>query len=422
MIRSRIAAVAVGMLSIGLVGPAPAQTDDMRLVAAEPLAGNPVALPAFAEFHLVGGYETVVTDGRSVVAITVDRPGAAVVPVLTSYETILWELDATPGTEIVAVLADGSEQRPDILTALDVPVRQLDLPPFYRHDSANFGASLQRLREEFGMDRAAGVVSDYRLPASITISEVQRGSPHLDPDWPQPTQADPAVRVSLLTGDGTLQDWTLTGPPDGRFNAPVPPHTVVRSPDGAHIYEFANNAMVIRSIETDETRIVPMPSDMERVSWPQGIAYDTRRDEVALVTLGGEGFLYRFDAGTEQWIGARSMDNFDLYTLAYDPVEDLYVGIGEWWRSGPGMSIIAVLPGGTPSPRVLVQPELVGFARVAGVDPGDRRLDRNVWLIPTERGYLFFAWTDDRGGPGLWWLPRGATSAALTYRSDALAE
>lgn len=434
-----IAAGLVGCVLIMVLGwPASAQEDGVRLVPAEPLAANPVSLPEAVEFHIVAGYGAEVVGGRSVVTISVDRPDTAVALVLTSYESILWGLEATPGTRIAAVFVDSHERHPHVETALDVPVRQLDLPRSYRTDDARFGELLRTLQREFQMDRAASALSANAIPNEVTISRVEGSNPHLDPDWPQPTAADPTARFSLLRLDGQLHEWTLTGPVDGPPGVAFPLNAPVRSPDGARIFQFFDHAMVVRDLETDEIRSVPIPPGMVSVSWPQGIAYDTRRDEIALVTTGGggEGFLYRFDAEAEQWIDASSIGRDDkLYTLAYDPIDDHYVGMG--FRRG--LTVIAIPAGSGGRPNVIQAADLVGPSRVLGVNARVSEVDigRLIWLVPTERGYVFLGTRSVPGSPGgrsergsqgeraiqaIWWMPRGSSAAALTYREETDAQ
>ena len=214
MIRSTATAPLGLMLIATLMWPAAAQ-EETRLIPAVPLAENPLSLPEETEFHIVGGYEAEVVDGRTVVTVAVDRPGSVVALVLTSHEPILWQLETAAGTDVAAVFVDSYELQPHVETMLEVPVRQLDLPYLIAVEDEHFGELLQILRQEFGVTRVASAQSRYSLPPRIEVDRADTGDPPLDLDWPQPTAADPTVRFSLLTAYGQMHDWTLTGPVDG---------------------------------------------------------------------------------------------------------------------------------------------------------------------------------------------------------------
>ena len=210
MIRPIVAKMVGLLLIMGATWFAFAQNSSLRLVPAEPLAANPVSLPEAVEFHIVTGYEADVADGRSAVTILVDRPDAAVALVLTSHDAILWRLEATPGTSISAVFVDSHRRHPHVEMALDVPVRQLNLPNYFHPEDARFGDLLRILEQHFRLDRVASVYSEYRLADRVIIDRVEANAPHFETDWPRPTAADPTVRFSLLADDGLAMQYDRT--------------------------------------------------------------------------------------------------------------------------------------------------------------------------------------------------------------------
>ena len=426
MIHSHFTRLVGFLLIIGVGWPASGQESGVRLIPAEPLVANPVSLPEAVEFHIVTGYRTEIVDGRSVVTVTVDRPGAAVALVLNSHASILWRLEATLGTTIVAVFVDSHIRLPHVETTLDVPVRQLDLPSSYERDDARFNRLLQTLQTALHMDRAATIQASHTIPGTIVIREakdsaLEESNRHPDPtELPEPTAADPAVRFWLTARDGERQEWTLTGPIDGRFGAAVPPDSVLLSPNRGRTYRFSSSAMVVVDAETNEVRSIPMRPGMPTVTGSPPIAYDTRRDEIALVTSGSRrtgGFLYRFDAGAERWIDVRPIGNYGIGTLAYDPVDDRYLGIHRVHVRGRSELFLVDVPAGTGGmPRIIMQPELVGLDQFLDADGLDILLLWNLWLVPTERGYVFLSVRSRRV---IWWLPRGSSTAELTFSEAA---
>ena len=78
------------------------------------------------------------------------------------------------------------------------------------------------------------------------------------------------------------------------------------------------------------------PDGFPPFSWPTGVVYDVDLDIVTVVTLGGEGFFYRYDARKKQWLDYRSLNNIDITSIAYDPQAKRYVA---WTSEGALLSL-----------------------------------------------------------------------------------
>jgi hypothetical protein len=63
-------------------------------------------------------------------------------------------------------------------------------------------------------------------------------------------------------------------------------------------------------------------SGVPELSWPMGMAYDSKRDRVLLASLGGEGFLYAYSPAAQRWSVVASMDNRDVNCLVYHAADD----------------------------------------------------------------------------------------------------
>ena len=97
------------------------------------------------------------------------------------------------------------------------------------------------------------------------------------------------------------------------------------SADGEKIYRQKYNGIEIFDKKTGRQEYFELPYWLPELSWATDIAYDSQRDLVSMVSLGGEGYFYRFDAKQRRWLDARSLYNIDLKSLTYDPVADRYV-------------------------------------------------------------------------------------------------
>ncbi|MEM6614643.1 MAG: hypothetical protein AAF652_20850 [Cyanobacteria bacterium P01_C01_bin.72] len=110
-----------------------------------------------------------------------------------------------------------------------------------------------------------------------------------------------------------------------RANDSVTPIGMAISPDGREIYRLTKSGISIFNRNTGEYHNFDLPLNFPRLSWGTDLAYDSRRDLVSLVSFGGEGYLYRFDARQRRWLDVRSLDNIDLKSLTYERTLDRYV-------------------------------------------------------------------------------------------------
>ncbi|QYX57831.1 hypothetical protein K1T73_05435 [Roseovarius sp. SCSIO 43702] len=60
-----------------------------------------------------------------------------------------------------------------------------------------------------------------------------------------------------------------------------------------------------------------LPPEAPEVSWPMGAAHDPEGGMLWGITLGGEGYLYRYDIAKNEW-SARSMQGYDAGGLIFD--------------------------------------------------------------------------------------------------------
>ena len=97
------------------------------------------------------------------------------------------------------------------------------------------------------------------------------------------------------------------------------------SPDGEKVYRQKYDGIEVIDKKTGRQEYFELPYWLPELSWATDIAYDSKRDLVSMVSLGGEGYFYRFDAKKRRWLDAQSLYNMDLKSLTYDPTSDRYV-------------------------------------------------------------------------------------------------
>lgn len=145
------------------------------------------------------------------------------------------------------------------------------------------------------------------------------------------------------------------------------------APDGKTIYQKTNNGIKTIDQKTGKQKNYVLPPEFPQLSWGTDVTYDSKRDLVTLASLGGEGYLYRFDAIKRRWQDMRSLDNFDVKSIAYDQELDRYVAWTEDFGHSKGKLLFIAGTG-----------ELLGQKNISDRMKGFHNLhDRNSQTLPT---------------------------------------
>jgi hypothetical protein len=140
------------------------------------------ALAEGAQLVLLSGYTAGQPAGP--VRVVLDQRGARVLLVLASYETVAWQLDVRPGTQLVAVVV--SAYRAVALAGHgDAPAYRLALPCAPTSGSAAFQDLMQVLQTKLGRSRPDVFRGYVRLPEQVAIASCASASGAAAP--PQPT-------------------------------------------------------------------------------------------------------------------------------------------------------------------------------------------------------------------------------------------
>lgn len=188
------------------------------------------------------------------------------------------------------------------------------------------------------------------------------------------------------------------------------------SADGTKIYRLADNGIKLTDRQTGREKYFSLPRQFPRLSWGMDIAYDSKRDIVSIVSLGGEGYFYRFDARKGRWQDVRSLNNVDIKSLAYDPTYDRYVAWAEDFGQNKG-KLLFLSDRGKLLYQENISDRMMGF---------DRLYDRhNEELPPVEifaRGNkLALIAHSGHSIQSIWHYDMDANTTKLTYRSPNLA-
>ena len=181
--------------------------------------------------------------------------------------------------------------------------------------------------------------------AALSLAAI--GAAHQSPTK-QPT-LDSTFPAILFTPTGTQPyefsaaygDFTLAGPKTDALK-PLPKgiRHVAYDKAGKQLYGVSNHEVYQVDLTKGEKIQLTPSDDLPRLSWTCGIAFDTKRERVVVVTLGGVGHLYSYAPKTGKWAMIAEMDNLDLAALAYDAKEDRLFGL--YQRAGESSPTIGV--------------------------------------------------------------------------------
>jgi hypothetical protein len=63
------------------------------------------------------------------------------------------------------------------------------------------------------------------------------------------------------------------------------------------------------------------------MSWPDGVAWDSKRNRVVITSHGGVGYMYSYEPDANKWSLITDMRNTDLCSFTYSSEEDCYFGL-----------------------------------------------------------------------------------------------
>ncbi|MFC4159382.1 hypothetical protein [Chitinimonas lacunae] len=348
------------LMLLGMCGLSAVQAAETPVVVETPNSAVPATPPATlaqdAEIALVSGYEPKSSDNR--VQVLVDRPGKSVVLVLTSYEKIMWHVTVTPNTKLQAVLF-GSYKKSQVTLGGQTKLYRVALPYAYEAGNQKFVELLGQLNQWFGVRKVDAFYGAYSLPAQVQIRQTVKSNEALALDGPASQPSPVNFSFDLVGQDYSRVKWTPSGPAGQNTAHAVLDGRIVLSPDGATVYQVINEQLVLQSPATQAKTVIEVPGNYPDFSWVTGLAYDSRRQTVAIATLGGEGFLYRFDAAGKRWLGVQSLNNLDLHGLSYDAKNDRYLA---WERYQE--QLVFLTPKGQLLDTHALKGKLAGFERL----------------------------------------------------------
>jgi len=149
-------------------------------------------LASGAQLVVIAGF----TAGRpdAPVRVVLDRCGARIVLLLASYETVAWQLDVRPGTQL-AVVVVGAYRAVALAGHGAAPAYRLALPCATDAGGAAYQDLRQVLRARLGRSEPDVFRGYIRLPEQVAISGSEGG--RRSPCGPDPAGAEMTTVIGL---------------------------------------------------------------------------------------------------------------------------------------------------------------------------------------------------------------------------------
>jgi hypothetical protein len=335
------------------------------------LTNKAAPAPALAnepEVHVVGLYQgtTPVVDLR----IT-DRP---IILILCAYEPVTWDLRIARNVRLERVILGGYHaQSLAAVAAGELPALKVDVYTHdthsrdyfyaYRKDADGYAQAERTMRKLAGRDLAtfqgeyeyAG--NPFVLAPADPAFQAQRVLAELEPVYraataherEQQAVALRRLRFTAVTyanvGPGRIVarvgEFSPLGPvdeakrvdlPQGMNRVAIDPPNAARK--DAMYYGIAGRSAAVRTdlkVDPATNQVQPtkldLPAELPKLSWPCGMAFDTKRHRAVMTSLGGVGHMYAYDVATGTWSLLGDMNNVDLDAFTYSAKEDCYYGL-----------------------------------------------------------------------------------------------
>jgi hypothetical protein len=323
------------------------------------LDGTDTSTARPAELHMVGVYEGAFPNGPrkfGLVTVSVEATDHPITLSLSAYESVRWDIRLAAGANLQRVILSGNGEQE--LTSVPAGVeaekhtQEKGDPAFfyaYKKDTPNYARATKLLHDWTGLEvstfQGAYRANGERIvigPSNVDW-HLQRVLKQLDPIYLESSayeravarQGVPPVRftairwnaIQLGHASGELVDFTAAGPIDGTAH-PLPHFShIAIDPRGPTYYGITGRGLVTLDLKTQQRSDLPIQGDLPRLSWPCGLAFDTKRNRLILTSLGGVGYMYAYEPDKNAWSLLGDMANVDLESLTYSADDDCLYGL-----------------------------------------------------------------------------------------------
>lgn len=402
-----------------------------------PHFGNMPRTPKFSipegnELHVVGIYEgSERTNGQihgPQAKIKVNRPGKKVSLLLTSYDRVLWMVEATDKTVIDQIIASSHDKTPSKVM-VNGKERKIDvtLPRGsygYERDNSRFRKLLDVIEAATGRGKVESFHGKYQASETPFIIETVDDDVNLRKERLEAI-ITPATELPKLRFSATLAGKSGEYDLSGKLLKSL--HSTVASaitPNGKDFYTLdASSGLKKYDSKGNHIEDIPASIEVPSFSWATGLTYDSKRNRLVISSFGGKGYIYAYDLESKKWSVLSSFnDRHEVQRFSYDSVTDTYIG-APWRVAGKNLGLHVFSPQGEYMKSVEIPINtLPGFTDIYDDGNGSGPV---VDIIPTEKYFIILESTGHSRGAlhsnvqRVYLHSRETKSNKLTWASDS---
>jgi hypothetical protein len=287
-----------------------------------------------------------------------DRP---VILVLCAHDSIRWDVKVADGARVPRIILSGDHAQQLVETpagtAVESRTRADGYADYFFAEQAEGRPYARLIRSVTALTGLpiATFQGEHRYGGNPVVLSSQdpdfqcrRLTTEMEPLYLEATayeraarrQADAAVRFGAIHWDtaprpaGTPPrgQWVECSPVGwmsaGARPLPAGVNRVAVDPRGLTYYGIVGHRSVGRlDLRTGEVTRLDVDPKLPELSWPCGIAFDTKRNRLVITTLGGVGHMYAFSPDTGTWALLGTMRYVDIESLTYSAADDCFYGL-----------------------------------------------------------------------------------------------
>jgi hypothetical protein len=133
--------------------------------------------------------------------------------------------------------------------------------------------------------------------------------------------------IDMMRPETVLADFTPAGPIEGTHQPLSGVNRIVADPRGTTWYGTSGHSLVKLDLKNQKATKLEVQGDLPEMSWPDGVAWDSKRNRVVITSHGGVGYMYSYEPDANKWSLITDMRNTDLCSFTYSSEEDCYFGL-----------------------------------------------------------------------------------------------
>lgn len=273
-------------------------------------------------------------------AVKVDRPGQKVVLLLNSRSPVIWQVNATEGTEITKVILGGNRGQNIRGINNDIPVEKAyDSTAYARRYlrvpqsiyANNFPVFVRQVYQNTGLEISSfqsANTSKIDRPFQVDSLEKERVFSVNFPRVAHPCGLKEITFKGLYRVDNSISfgDYSLTKGPDLNNFIPTNVSQITYNPYNNKYYGIQNYRSVVEiDPKTKATRSIVTLNNNRKSSYLNGITFDTKRNRLLVYNRANRRSLYAYSFNNRTWQEVNlngNLNGVSITSMVYHPEDD----------------------------------------------------------------------------------------------------